>query len=65
PVLTGCSRHRRNIQRHPAVRSITISEIEAHFRVALGLLLQVKVRTGWLEEAERYSEMGLDFRDGN
>ncbi|MCC5959763.1 MAG: GTPase Era [Rhodobacteraceae bacterium] len=29
------------------------------------LFLQVKVRENWLEEAARYSEMGLDFRDGN
>ena len=29
------------------------------------LYLQVKVRPNWLEEAERYSEMGLDFKDGN
>ena len=29
------------------------------------LFLQVKVRGNWLDEAERYSEMGLDFRDGN
>ena len=29
------------------------------------LFLQVKVRPNWLEEAERYSEMGLDFKDGN
>ncbi|MGL4414445.1 GTPase Era [Roseinatronobacter monicus] len=29
------------------------------------LFLQVKVRENWLEEAERYSEMGLEFRDGN
>ncbi|WP_370310715.1 GTPase Era [Salipiger bermudensis] len=29
------------------------------------LFLQVKVRENWLEEAERYSEMGLDFQDGN
>jgi len=29
------------------------------------LFLQVKLRPNWLEEAERYSEMGLDFRDGN
>ncbi len=28
------------------------------------LFLQVKVRPKWLEEAERYSEMGLDFNDG-
>ena len=29
------------------------------------LFLQVKVRPNWLEEPERYSEMGLDFKDGN
>ena len=29
------------------------------------LFLQVKVRPNWQEEAERYSEMGLDFKDGN
>ncbi|NNK79600.1 MAG: GTPase Era [Litoreibacter sp.] len=29
------------------------------------LFLQVKVRPNWLEESERYSQMGLDFRDGN
>jgi GTP-binding protein Era len=28
------------------------------------LFLTVKVREGWMDEAERYSEMGLDFRDG-
>ena len=29
------------------------------------LFLQVKVRPNWLDEAERYSQMGLDFKDGN
>ena len=29
------------------------------------LFLQVKVRENWLDDAERYSEMGLDFRDGD
>ena len=29
------------------------------------VFLQVKVRPNWLEEKERYSEMGLDFKDGN
>jgi len=29
------------------------------------LFLQVKVRPNWLEEPERYSEMGLEFKDGN
>jgi len=29
------------------------------------LFLQVKVRPNWLEEKERYSEMGLDWKDGD
>ena len=29
------------------------------------LFLQVKVRENWQEERERYSEMGLEFRDGD
>ena len=29
------------------------------------LFLQVKVRPNWLEESERYSEMGLEFKDGD
>ena len=29
------------------------------------LFLKVKVRPNWLDEAERYSEMGLNFKDGN
>ena len=29
------------------------------------LFLTVKVRPNWLDEAERYSEMGLDFKDGD
>ncbi|MDA1238018.1 MAG: GTPase Era [Proteobacteria bacterium] len=29
------------------------------------LLLKVKVRPNWLEESARYSEMGLNFSDGN
>lgn len=29
------------------------------------LFLNVKVRPNWLEEAERYNEIGLDFRDGD
>ncbi|WP_316014755.1 GTPase Era [Roseobacter sp. HKCCA0434] len=28
------------------------------------LFLQIKVRPGWLEESERYDQMGLDFKDG-
>jgi len=29
------------------------------------LFLQIKVRPNWLEEPERYTEMGLNFRDGS
>jgi len=29
------------------------------------LFLQVKVRPNWQEDSERYSEMGLEFKDGN
>ncbi len=39
-----------------------IAEFAGH---PVHLFLQVKVRPNWLEESERYSEMGLDFKDGN
>ena len=29
------------------------------------LFLQVKVRANWLEDKERYEEMGLNFKDGD
>ncbi|MEO0774435.1 MAG: GTPase Era [Pseudomonadota bacterium] len=40
------------------------TELEDFLGRRVHLFLQVKVRPGWLEEAERYSEMGLDFKDG-
>lgn len=40
-------------------------EIEEFLGRRVHLFLQVKVRPNWLEESERYSEMGLDFKDGN
>ncbi len=40
-------------------------EISAFLDRKVHLFLQVKVRPNWLDEAERYSEMGLDFSDGN
>ena len=40
-------------------------EMEEFLGRKVHLFLQVKVRPNWLDEAERYSEMGLDFRDGN
>ncbi|KAF0675547.1 GTPase Era [Profundibacterium mesophilum] len=39
-------------------------ELEEFLGRKVHLFLQVKVRPGWLDEAERFSEMGLDFRDG-
>ena len=41
------------------------AELEAFLDRRIHLFLQVKVRPNWLEESERYSEMGLDFKDGN
>ena len=41
------------------------AEIAAFLGRTVHLFLQVKVRPNWLEEPERYAEMGLDFKDGN
>jgi GTP-binding protein Era len=40
-------------------------EIEEFLGRRVHLFVQIKVRKNWLEEKERYSEMGLDFKDGN
>ena len=40
-------------------------ELEEFLGRKVHLFCQVKVREKWLDEAERYSEMGLDFKDGN
>lgn len=48
-----------------AVGKLAREELEEFLGRKVHLFLQVKVRTNWLEEKERYSEMGLDFRDGN
>ena len=48
-----------------AVGQAARAEIEEFLGRKVHLFLQVKVRSGWLDEAERYSEMGLDFKDGN
>ena len=48
-----------------AVSQAARAELEEFLGRTVHLFLQVKVRPGWLDEAERYSEMGLDFRDGN
>ena len=41
------------------------AEISEFLDRTVHLFLQVKVRPGWLEEPERYSEMGLNFKDGD
>ena len=41
------------------------AEISAFLEHTVHLFLEVKVRPGWLEEPERYREMGLEFKDGN
>ena len=48
-----------------AVGKAAREELEEFLRRKVHLFLQVKVRANWLEEAERYSEMGLEFKDGN
>ena len=48
-----------------AVGQLARAELETFLDRRVHLFLQVKVRPNWLEEAERYSEMGLDFSDGN
>lgn len=40
-------------------------ELEEFLGRRVHLFVKVKVRPNWLEESERYSEMGLDFKDGN
>jgi len=47
-----------------AVGKAAREELEAFLDRKVHLFLQIKVRPGWLDEAERYTEMGLDFRDG-
>ena len=41
------------------------ADISAFLGRTVHLFLQVKVRPNWLEEAERYDEMGLNFKDGD
>lgn len=48
-----------------AVSQAARAEIAEFLGRPVHLFLQVKVRPGWLDEAERYSEMGLDFKDGS
>ena len=48
-----------------AVGQAARAELEEFMGRRVHLFLQVKVRENWLDEAERYNEMGLDFRDGD
>ncbi|MGB5556969.1 MAG: GTPase Era [Paracoccaceae bacterium] len=48
-----------------AVSQAARAELEEFLGRKVHLFLQVKVRPNWLEERERYNEMGLDFKDGN
>ena len=48
-----------------AVSKAAREELSEFLGRKVHLFLQVKVRPNWLDEAERYSEMGLDFKDGN
>jgi GTP-binding protein Era len=48
-----------------AISTAARAEIAEFLGRPVHLFLQVKVRENWMEESERYSEMGLEFRDGN
>ncbi|GHF39962.1 GTPase Era [Seohaeicola zhoushanensis] len=48
-----------------AVSKAAREELEEFLGRKVHLFLQVKVRPNWLEESDRYTEMGLDFKDGN
>lgn len=48
-----------------AISQAARAELEEFMGRKIHLFLQIKVRPNWLEESERYSEMGLDFKDGN
>ena len=48
-----------------AIGQAARADISAFLGRTVHLFLQVKVRPNWLDEPERYSEMGLDFKDGD
>lgn len=48
-----------------AIGQAARAEIAAFLDRPVHLFLQVKVRPNWLEEKERYSEMGLEYKDGD
>lgn len=48
-----------------AIGQLARQEISEFLERKVHLFLTVKVRPNWMDEAERYSEMGLDIKDGN
>ncbi len=48
-----------------AVSKASREELKEFLGRNVHLFLQIKVRENWLEESERYSQMGLEFKDGN
>lgn len=48
-----------------SVGAASRAELEEFLGRRVHLFLQIKVRPNWLEDSERYSEMGLNFKDGN
>ena len=48
-----------------AISKAAREELEEFLGRRVHLFVQIKVREKWQDEAARYSEMGLDFRDGN
>lgn len=48
-----------------AVSQTAREELSEFMGRPVHLFLTVKVRENWLDEAERYNEMGLDFKDGD
>ena len=48
-----------------AISKAAREELEEFLSRRVHLFCKVKVREKWLDEAARYTEMGLDFRDGN
>ena len=48
-----------------AVGQAARADMEAFLGQRVHLFLQVKVRPGWMDDAERFDAMGLDFKDGN
>ena len=48
-----------------AISTASRLSLEEFLGSKVHLFLRLKVKEKWMEETERYSEMGLDFRDGN